>query len=246
MAAARLPRKAMILAAGEGSRLRPLTDHLPKCMAPVQGRPLLEYTLERLRHYGVTDLVINLCHLADSIPRHFDDGSRWGVRITYSREDCPLGTAGGVKRAAWFFGEPFFVWYGDNLSNCRLERLWQLHHARGALATIALHHRENPTHSGIVATAEDERITRFLEKPQPLQVFSHWVSAGIFVLQPEVLDAIPAGRPADFGKDVFPSLLAAHQPIYGYRMSEQEKLIWIDTPSDLERAQLAWADESRT
>jgi NDP-sugar pyrophosphorylase family protein len=159
------------------------------------------------------------------------------VRIAYSLEDRPLGTAGGVRNAAWFFDGPFFVWYGDNLSTCRLDRLWQFHQSRGGVTTIALHHRDDPAQSGIVGLDENDRITRFLEKPRPDQVFSHWVSAGIFVLEPAVLQAIPADGAPDFGRDVFPALLAAGQSLYGYRMSADEGLWWIDTPEDLRRVQ---------
>jgi len=151
------------------------------------------------------------------------------VRITYSVEKEPLGTAGGVKNVAWFLDGSFFIWYGDNLSTCRLDRLWQFHRAKGGIATIALHYREDPMQSGIVSLDEDDRIVRFLEKPQPKQVFSHWVSAGIFVLEPEVLEAIPTEGAPDFGRDVFPTLLAAGKPLYRYQMSSWTQVLF--TPS---------------
>ncbi|MDH7475743.1 MAG: nucleotidyltransferase family protein [Anaerolineae bacterium] len=227
----------MILAAGRGTRLRPLTERIPKCMVPVGGKPILEHTIEWLQRYGVTDLVINLCHLPDVVMNHFGDGSRWGVQITYSLEKEPLGTAGGVRNVAWFFEGPFFVWYGDNLSTCRLDRLYAFHKTKGGVATIALHYRENPTASGIVGLDENDRITRFLEKPRPDQIFSHWVNAGIFLLEPTVLKAIPVDGAPDFGRDIFTALLAAGQRLYGYRMSANEDLWWIDTPEDLRRVQ---------
>ena len=230
----------MILAAGQGTRLRPLTDHIPKCMMPVGGKPVLEHTIQWLRQYEITDLIINLCHLPDVVMSHFGDGSRWGVKITYSVEEELLGTAGGVKNVAWFFDGPFFLWYGDNLSTCRLDRLWEFHRVKGGIATIALHHRDDPTQSGIVGLDENDRIVRFQEKPQPDQVFSRWVSAGIFVLEPIVLEAIPANGAPDFGRDVFPALLARGAALYGYRMSPSEGLWWIDTLQDLERVRLTW------
>ena len=239
------PAKAMILAAGEGSRLRPLTERIPKGMIPVGGKPVLQHALEWLRGYGVREVVINLCHLPDPIRDHFGDGRRWGVRIEYSPEDRLLGTAGGVKQAARYFQEPFLVWYGDNLSTCRLDRLWRLHRARGGLATIALHYREDPSQSGIVAVDARDRITRFLEKPQPHQMFGRWVNAGILVLDPAALETIPADRPTDFGKDIFPAWLEAGKPLYGYRMSPaEEKLVWIDTLADLGRAEGRWGEEA--
>ncbi|MDZ7336958.1 MAG: nucleotidyltransferase family protein [candidate division KSB1 bacterium] len=234
------PTKAMILAAGQGTRLRPLTERIPKCMALIGGKPILEHTIGWLRQYGVTEIVINLYHLPEVIRGYFGDGRQWGVRITYSPEVRPLGTAGGVRNAARFFDGPFFVWYGDNLSTCRLDRLWQFHQSRGGVATLALHHREDPRQSGIVDMDENERITRFLEKPRPDQVFSHLVSAGIFVLEPQVLEATATEAAQDFGRDVFPALLADGQPLYGYRLSGDESLWWIDTPEDLARVQSLW------
>ena len=189
------------------------------------------------RKYGVTDLMINLHYLPQVVKDYFGDGQRCGVRVTYSVEKEALGTAGGVKNVAWFFDGPFFVWYGDNLSTCRLDRLWEFHRAKGGIVTIALHYREDPTQSGIVGLDENDRIVRFLEKPTPDQVFSHWVSAGIFVLEPAVLQAIPAEGTPDFGRDVFPGLLADGQSLYGYRMSPDEDLWWIDTPEDLQSVQ---------
>jgi len=227
----------MILAAGQGTRLRPLTESIPKCMMPIGGKPLLEHTILWLRKYGVTDLMINLHYLPQVVKDYFGDGQRCGVRVTYSVEKEALGTAGGVKNVAWFFDGPFFVWYGDNLSTCRLDRLWEFHRAKGGIVTIALHYREDPTQSGIVGLDENDRIVRFLEKPTPDQVFSHWVSAGIFVLEPAVLQAIPAEGTPDFGRDVFPGLLADGQSLYGYRMSPDEDLWWIDTPEDLQSVQ---------
>jgi len=229
--------KAMILAAGQGTRLRPLTEDIPKCMISIEGKPILEHTVEWLRRYGVTDIIVNLYYLPDVIKSYFGDGTKHGMRIAYSREDRLLGTAGGVKKAAWFFDGPFIVWYGDNLSTCRLDRLWEFHWAKRGLATIALYHREDVTQSGIAGLDENDRIVRFLEKPRPDQVFSHWISAGIFVLEPKVLEAIPAKGAPDFGRDVFPALLAEGAALYGYRMSADERLWWIDTPQDLRRVE---------
>lgn len=229
--------KAMILAAGEGTRLKPLTKSVPKCMAPIGGKPLVEHTIERLHQYGITEIIINLHHLPHVVMDHFGDGRKWGVNITYSNEKEPLGTAGGVKNVEWFFDGPFFVWYGDNISTCDLTRLYAFHQAKGGLGTIALHYREDPMASGIVALGENDRISRFLEKPGPGQVFSHWVSAGIFVLEPQLLQAIPADGAPDFGRDVFPALLVQGAALYGYRMSQSEGLWWIDTPEDLQQVQ---------
>lgn len=235
-----VPAQAMMLAAGQGTRLRPVTERIPKCMVRLGGRPLLEYGIRWLAKHGVTELAINLHHLPEAVTEYFGDGRQWGVRITYSLEPEPLGTAGGVKRMASFFRGPFFVWYGDNLSTCRLDHLWEQHTSRGGPVTVALHQRDDPTHGGIVALDAQDRITRFLEKPAPGEVFSRWVNAGIYVLEPAVLDAIPTGRAVDFGRDVFPAMLAADGVLYGYRMSGTERLWWIDRSEDLQRVEREW------
>lgn len=234
-----MPTRAMLLAAGKGTRLRPLTETNSKCMMTIAGKPILEHNIEWLKRYGVTEIIVNLHYQPESITAHFGDGSRFGVHITYSFEPELLGTAGAVKQVAARFDAPFFVWYGDNLSDCRLDRLWQLHVTRGGLASIALHHRDDPTQSGIVGLDADDRIVRFLEKPRAEQVFSHWVSAGILLLEPRALNTIAANQPADFGRDVFPRLLEQGAAIYGYRLAEDEHLWWIDTLMDYERVQAA-------
>lgn len=234
--------KAIILAAGQGFRLRPLTDRIPKPMVLVAGKPILEHNLELLARYGVCEVVINLHHQPQTIVEHFGDGSRWGVHITYSFEPELLGTAGAVKRVREQFDSTFLVLYGDNLTTCDLGQLVVFHQAKGGIATIALHYRDDPSASGIADLDDQDRIIRFVEKPRPDQVFSHWVSAGILVLEPEVFDAIPDGTPSDFGRDLFPSLLARGEAIYGYRMSEGEDLWWIDTPEDLHRVKAIWEE----
>ena len=234
--------KAMILAAGEGSRLRPLTDTLPKCMVDVGGKPLMQHTIEWLHEFGVNDIVINVCHLPDVIPGHFGDGRKWGVRLTYSREETQLGTAGGVRNVAPFFaGEPFFVWYGDNLSTCDLERFRRFHEERGGLGSVALHWREDVGQSGIVEMDARKRIVRFVEKPAASQVFSHWVNAGIYLLEPGVLELVPPGVPQDFARDVFPLALASERGLFGYELSENELFAWVDRPEDLERGRRRWS-----
>jgi NDP-sugar pyrophosphorylase family protein len=224
--------KGMILIAGRGTRLRPLTDRIPKCMVPIAGKPVLQHTIEWCRGFGINEFVLNPCYLPEMITSYFGDGRRFGVQIHYSFEESPLGTAGGVKQAARFFDEPFLVWYGDNVCRCDLTRLCEAHRQRRGLATIALHWRQEVTQSGIVGLDADERITRFLEKPRPEEAFSHWVNAGIYVLE-----AIPAGRPSDFGHEIFPSLVGQGAELYGHRLTEQERLWAIDRPEDLARVE---------
>lgn len=158
------------------------------------------------------------------------------VSIRYSMEPTLLGTAGAVAKVRKYFTASFFVWYGDNLSTCKLDRLYEFHRRRGGLASIALSQRDDPTSSGIAEVDGQDRITRFLEKPAPAKVFSRWVNTGIYVLEPDALSDVPADVPSDFGRDVFPAMLASGKPLYGYRMSPEEELWWIDTPADLARA----------
>ncbi len=205
----------MILAAGEGTRLRPLTLTLPKPMVPIVGVPLLARTLTWLAGQGVTECAINLFHRPQIIPDTF--GAEFqGIRLHYFFEDTLRGTAGGVKAAAALFQDaPFFVIYGDNLIAADLGKLWDFHHARGGVATVALFEHPNPTEAGIVGLDDAGRITRFVEKPPPDQIFSASANAGVYVLNPLVLDAIPADAPSDFGRDTFPNLLAEGQALYG-------------------------------
>ncbi len=235
--------KAMILAAGEGSRLRPLTDRVPKCMIPVAGKPLMEHTVEWLCRFGITDIVVNVCHLPELIRAHFGDGAKWGARISYSVEERQLGTAGGVRNVASFFGaEPFLVWYGDNLSTCDLARVQEFHGETGGIGTIAVHWREDVSQSGIVELDHRKRVRRFVEKPAPDEVFSHWANAGIYLLEPDVLRLIPTEGPQDFGRDVFPLALAGERGLFGYELSANERLAWIDRPEDLEAVRHRWSD----
>ncbi|HDM78190.1 MAG TPA: nucleotidyltransferase family protein [Deltaproteobacteria bacterium] len=227
--------KAMILAAGEGTRLRPLTERIPKPMLSVSGLPILEYNIRLLTKHGIRELVINLHHCPDVVSGYFGDGNSWSVSITYSYEPVLLGTAGAVKKVESLFDSTFLVVYGDNLITCDIGRLCAFHRKKGGIGTLTLFYRKDPTSSGIVDLDQDDRIIRFLEKPELHQVFSHWVNAGILVLEPEVLKYIRSDKPSDFGRDILPALIADGQPLYGYKMSE--KLWWIDTLEDYKRLQ---------
>jgi NDP-sugar pyrophosphorylase family protein len=225
--------KAFVLAAGESRRLRPLTDRVPKPMLHIGRRPILEHNIRLLAAYGVHDIVINLHHCPEAVRQHFGDGSRFGVSIRYSYEPELLGTAGALKPFQDYFAESFFLLYGDNLTTCKLDLLLERHRQRHALATIAVFQRSDVASSGVVEFAPDGRVHRFVEKPKPSETSGNWVNAGIAVLEPAVIGLIPAGVPADFGRDVFPSLLERGEPVYAYPMSEQ--LWWIDSPADYAR-----------
>jgi mannose-1-phosphate guanylyltransferase len=228
--------KAMLLAAGFGSRLRPLTDHLPKCMVPVAGKPVLQWNIEWLRSQGVVDLVVNLHLYPESITDYFGDGSAFGVHLEYSYEPQLLGTAGALWGARRFLGgERFWVVYADNLLNCSLQRLESLHLSRGATLAMGLFWREDVNASGVVRLDDDGRITGFKEKPAAHEALSHWVNAGLYLCEAKVQQFIPPGRSCDFGHDILPALLSAGEPMFGYILGPGETLYWIDTPADLAR-----------
>lgn len=230
--------KAMLLAAGLGTRLKPLTDHLPKCMVPVAGKPVLQRNLEWLRSQGITDLVVNLHRHPEVVKNYFGDGKSLGVRLHYSYEPQLLGTAGAIRAARRFFSQKrFWVLYADNLFHCDLNRLFKLHVARGAILTMALFWREEVSASGVAKLDGEGRILAFQEKPGPGKFLSHWVNAGLFLCEPRVLPWIPPEGPSDFGYEVLPALLTAGERLQGYPMGPDERLYWIDTPQDLARAE---------
>jgi mannose-1-phosphate guanylyltransferase/phosphomannomutase len=208
--------KAVIMAGGEGTRLRPQTSNLPKPMLPLVGRPMMEHIVSLLRRHGITDIVVTLAFLPNAIRSYFGDGSELGVRMVYATEETPLGTAGSVRNARDELTERFLVISGDVLTDIDLTSMLQFHEKNNALATLALCAVENPLEFGIVITREDGSIERFLEKPGWGQVFSDTINTGIYVLEPEVFDVIPEGRAVDFSAEVFPAVLEAGGPIFGY------------------------------
>ncbi len=208
----------IVMAGGEGVRLRPLTVTRPKPMLPVVNRPILWHVLSLLRRNGYKRAKVTLHYLAESIEEYFKYRSP-GVELEYSVEERALGTAGGIKLLEDSIGETFLVVSGDLITDYDLRGLVEFHRKSGALATMALSRVKNPTEYGIVITDEDGRITRFLEKPGWSEVFSDLVNAGIYVMEPEVLRYIPRGRQFDFSKDLFPLLLEKGEPIYGFPMS---------------------------
>jgi NDP-sugar pyrophosphorylase family protein len=233
--------KALVLAAGQGSRLRPLTLDRPKPMIEIAGAPILEHNVRRLVSHGFTQIVINLHYLPDTIEDYFGNGSRFGATISYSFEDELLGTAGALKKVEdRFQDDDFLVIYGDNLTTCDFSDLMRTHRAKQAILTMALHRREDPRSSGIVGLDNEGRITRFLEKPSVEQVFSQWVNAGALALSPAILDVIPAGRFSDFGRDILDGLVRGGYPIYGYQMDG--RIWWIDSLEDYQATRAAFED----
>jgi mannose-1-phosphate guanylyltransferase/phosphomannomutase len=208
--------KAVIMAGGEGTRLRPLTSNQPKPMLPMANIPMMEHVVNLLRMHGFEDIVVTVAFMANAIRTYFGDGSEFGVRMVYATESTPLGTAGSVRNARDELDERFLVISGDVLTDIDLGEVVAFHDKSGGLATLALKEVDNPLEFGIVITREDRSIERFLEKPTWGQVFSDTINTGIYVLEPEIFDYIPGGQPVDFSGDSFPDALAAGKSLYGY------------------------------
>jgi mannose-1-phosphate guanylyltransferase/phosphomannomutase len=208
--------KAVVMAGGEGTRLRPLTSNQPKPMVPIVGKPCMEHILELLKQHGLEDVIVTVAFLPQAIRSYFGDGESLGLEIEYSVEESPLGTAGSVRLASGRLDETFLVISGDALCDVDLGELVRFHREKEAAVTIGLKSVENPLEFGIVVTDEDGKIERFLEKPSWSQVFSDTINTGIYVLEPEVLRHIPDDRPYDFSKELFPLLLEMGRPMYGY------------------------------
>jgi mannose-1-phosphate guanylyltransferase/phosphomannomutase len=208
--------RAVVMAGGEGTRLRPLTSNQPKPMVPIAGKPCMEHILELLREHGFNDVVVTVAFLPQMIRGYFGDGSTLGLNIEYSVEETPLGTAGSVRLASGRLDDTTLIISGDALCDIDLTELLNAHREKGAAVTIGLKSVENPLEFGIVVTDEDGRVERFLEKPSGGQVFSDTINTGIYVLEPEVLRHVPTDGPYDFSKQLFPLLLEMGRPIYGH------------------------------
>ncbi len=208
--------RAVIMAGGEGTRLRPLTSLRPKPMVPVVNQPVMEHILGLVRHHGMTEAVATLAFMPQIIEDYFGDGEEWGMRLDYALEETPLGTAGSVKNAeALLGGESFLVISGDALTDIDLTAVIDFHREKGAAVTIALKRVPDPLEFGVVITDEEGRIERFLEKPSWGQVFSDTINTGIYVIEPEVLAHIPERAAFDFSSELFPLLMAEGYPLYG-------------------------------
>lgn len=217
--------KAVVMAGGEGSRLRPITANRPKPLVPVGNRPIMEHILELLKSHGITEVVSTLHYLADEITSFFDDGSDFGVKMSYSIEDTPLGTAGSVKKAeAELRDDTFLIVSGDAMTDCDLSKAIAFHKEKGAIATLILYRVPSPLEFGVVITDPDGKVIRFLEKPTWSEVFSDTVNTGMYILEPEIFDLMEQGKQYDWSQDIFPQLLREGKPIYGYIMEEY----WCD------------------
>lgn len=230
--------KAMILAAGKGTRVRPLTYELPKPMIPILGKPVMEYLVEDLTRHGIKEIMVNVSHLPEQIERYFGDGRRWDVNIGYSFEGhiengeivgTPVGSAGGLKRIqdfSGFFDDTFVVVCGDALIDLDVTTAVRRHWQKGAAASLCVHKvpQAQVPNYGVVVCDADDRITSFQEKPSVTEARSNLVNTGIYIFEPEILDLIPSGKNYDIGSHLFPDIMENGLPFYAIH----EPFNWID------------------
>ncbi len=208
--------RALILAAGKGTRLRPLTREVPKPLMPILNKPVMEYVLELLLSHGISEVFVNLHYQAEKIREYFGDGSKWGMKIKYSYEPEILGTAGGLKKLERYFESTFLVVSGDLLTDIDLTSLIEFHQEKKALITLALSRVSDPSPYGVALMDDRCRIVGFQEKPRRTEVKSNLVNCGVYVMEPEVFSMIPRGEFYDFGKDLFPQVVENKGDIYGF------------------------------
>jgi len=237
---------AIILAAGKGERLKDITKVIPKPMILFGGKPILQYNIEMCKKFGITEIFINVHHHSEQIKEYFGNGEKWGVNIQYSYEEELLGTSGAVRKIADTFwsqnlpvspspnhtvaqspNSPFFVVYGDQLSEFDLNLLIEKYNEQDCMGAIAFHYREDVEHSGVAEFDDKNKIIRFVEKPKPGETDSHWVNAGIYLLNQEIINYIPHGF-SDFGRQIFPELLQKNISLYG--VCERKEVKVFDTP----------------
>ncbi len=220
--------KAVVMAGGEGSRLRPVTANRPKPMVPICNQPIMEHIIALLRQHGITEIVSTLYYLSEEIQGYFGNGEDFDVQMTYSIETSPLGTAGSVKKAENSLKDgTFLIVSGDALTDCDLTKAIEFHKSKGSLATLILYRVPSPLEFGVVITDDDGRVLRFLEKPSWSEVFSDTVNTGMYILEPEVFGYMEPNKQYDWSSDIFPQLLAEGKPMYGYIMDEY----WADVGS---------------
>ena len=228
---ANIPSKAVLLVGGKGTRLKPLTDKIPKALLEVQGKAVTEHIIDLMKKYGIRDIILCVGHLKGRIKNHFEDGSKFGVNITYIEEDEPLGTAGPLKLAKKYLKESFIVSNGDELKNINIPRMFRLHRRKDALATLALTTVDDPSQYG-VAKLDGSRIMEFIEKPKKEDAPSNLINAGFYIMEPQVIDMIPEGF-SMLEKDVFPKLARMNR-LRGFPFAGQ----WFDIGT-IERYKLA-------
>jgi mannose-1-phosphate guanylyltransferase/phosphomannomutase len=209
--------KAIIIAGGLGTRLRPLTYNIPKPIVPLANKPFVFHQIELLRKFGITEIILNLHYLSDNIKNIFDDGRKLGVKIYYSIEEKPLGTAGAVKNAEKFFdGGPMLVFNGDILTDINLGKMISFHEEKKGKVTLALTKVEDPTIYGLVITDNNQRVLEFREKPSWEHVTTNTINAGIYIVDPSIFKLVPKGKEFSFERQLYPTLLEKGEKMFGY------------------------------
>ena len=233
-----IPSKAILLVGGRGTRLKPLTDKIPKALLSVKGKTITEHLFDLLKKYGIRDVILSTGYLSDKMRDYFTDGSKFGMNIDYVEEnpDKPLGTAGPLRLAQPMLKESFIVSNGDELKCINIPRMFRLHKRKNALVTIALTTVDDTTQYG-VARLDGSRILEFVEKPKREETPSNLINSGFYIIEPEVIEMIPKGKFCMFEKDIFPQL-AKEGRVRGFPFSGQ----WFDTGNfeRLERARKLW------
>jgi mannose-1-phosphate guanylyltransferase len=209
--------RTIMMAGGKGTRLRPLTLVRPKPMIPLVNKPIIEYTVDRLKKFGFNDIIMTLNYMSTNIKKYFKDGSEFDMDIRYSVEKWPLGTGGSVKKAEKYIDDTFMVVSGDVLTDINFKDVVRFHKEKGAIATMVLTEVEDPTHFGIAVMDKDSRVTEYLEKPSPEEAFSNVANTGIYIFEPEIFDFFEGKeKEVDFSKDIFPEVIEQDAGIYGY------------------------------
>lgn len=210
--------KAKILAAGKGTRVREVSDELPKVLMPLAGKPMIVWNIELCKKYGIEDIAISTRYMADKIKNYLGDGSQFGVKITYSYEQNPLGTSGALNNFKDFFDESFVVIYGDVISKLNIKKLQKFHQKKKSLATLVVHKTDHPEDSDIVQMNENDMITKVIHRPGNTD-FGDLGNAAFYLIEPKIFDYLPAGK-SDFIKDIFPKMISSGESMYGYNTDE--------------------------
>ena len=216
--------KAVVLVGGEGTRLRPLTYLTVKAMVPVLNKPFIEYIIRHLSRHNISEIILAIGYQPDRITEYFTDERQLGTKLVYSIETEQLGTAGAVKNAEPYIDDTLFAMNGDIFTDLDFTEMLHFHKNRGAKVTIALTPVEDPSRFGVVETDSNQRVTRFVEKPKREQVVCNMINAGVYVIETEVLRRIPEGKRCMFEHDIFPSLVAEGEPVFGYTTD----VYWMD------------------
>ncbi len=217
--------QGVLLAAGKGERMKPLTDLTPKVMLPIEGKPVLQWGVELMKENGITDICINLWYLPEKITEFFGNGEKFGVKISYSREARLLGEAGSVKKMiedGLVNGRCVLI-NGDVIAKVNLRKMVEFHEKKGAIATILVHPSDHPYDSDLVKVDENYRVIGFPGRPKRGEKFQNLTNAGICVLEKEIAKFIPSDKPTDFGKHVFPEMIKKGEKVFGYYTLEYVK-----------------------